>query len=62
MSLDEVIALLQAWRTNLERIMAKCPTSFSLESLSRFLAEFEYQRYDDVEMPGQYLLVCKHVT
>lgn len=56
-SLDDVIALLQAWRINLEHIIRRCPASFSLEGLSRFLAEFEHQRYDEVEVPGQYLLV-----
>lgn len=56
-SLDEVMALLQTWRVNLERVIRRCPASFSLEGLSRFLAEFEHQRYDEVEVPGQYLLV-----
>lgn len=55
--LDDVIALLQAWRTDLESVIKRCASSFSLESLSRFLAEFEFQRYDEVEVPGQYLLV-----
>lgn len=53
-SLDDIIALLQTWRANLERVISRCPASFSLESLSRFLAEFEHQRYDEVEVPGQY--------
>lgn len=57
LDLDDIIALLQSWRTDLEKIIQKCPSSFSLESLSRFLAEFEFQRYDDVEVPGQYLQV-----
>jgi transformation/transcription domain-associated protein len=56
--LDDVIALLQAWRTDLDSVIKRCPSSFSLESLSRFLAEFEFQRYDEVEVPGQYLLVA----
>lgn len=57
LSLDDAIALLQSWKKDLEVVIKRYPRTFSLESLSRFLAEFEYQRYDDVEVPGQYLLV-----
>lgn len=31
------------------------PRNLALDGLSRFLAEFEYHRYDDVDIPGQYL-------
>jgi transformation/transcription domain-associated protein len=38
-------------------MMAERPTEQPLESYSHYLTEFEHQRFDDVEIPGQYSLV-----
>ncbi len=62
MTLDVTITILQKWRISLSHVISRCPTSYSLESLSRYLAEFEYQRYDEIEVPGQYLLVLKIIN
>ena len=36
--------------------MNKVPKSLHLENFSRYLVEFEHQKYEEVEVPGQYLL------
>ena len=54
---SEVLEKLFCWRKKLEPILAKQSLKISLDGLSRFLAEFEYHRYDDIDVPGQYLLM-----
>lgn len=53
--LSEVLDKLLRWRQHLAVILDKLPTRFHLENFSRYLAEFEHQRYDEIEVPGQYL-------
>lgn len=52
-----IMANLRKWNQKLE---ANLPGSkgehFPLDSVSRYLSEFEYQKYDDLELPGQSLL------
>lgn len=56
-SLALVVQRLREWRDKLEPIIRKVPRNLHLENFSRYLVEFEHQKYDDVEVPGQYLLV-----
>eukprot|EP00842_Homolaphlyctis_polyrhiza_P006140 jgi/Hompol1/6527/HPOL_002281-RA len=43
------------WRDNLEIILDRRPRTQYLEQFSPYLAEFEYQKFDEIEVPGQYL-------
>ncbi len=54
---DRVLTKLFLWRNKLEPNLQKHPRKLILDGLSRFLAEFEYHRYDDIDVPGQYLLM-----
>jgi transformation/transcription domain-associated protein len=45
------------WRNKLEPSLKRHPRQLVLDGLSRFLAEFEYHRYDEIDVPGQYLLM-----
>lgn len=54
-SLSQVLDKLLRWRQHLGTILDKLPCKFHLENFSRYLAEFEHQRYDEIEVPGQYL-------
>lgn len=54
---NDVLEKLFCWRKKLEPALDKQPLKLSLDGLSRFLAEFEYHRYDDIDVPGQYLLM-----
>ena len=55
LSLQQSLAQLLKWKQQLAGILDKLPNVFHMENFSRYLAEFEYQKYDDVEIPGQYL-------
>lgn len=50
---------LQEWRnkyeSNIERKVRKSP----LENASHWMVEFQYQKFDEIEVPGQYLKVTK---
>lgn len=50
-----VVEKLFLWRAKLEPSLKRHPKQLVLDGLSRFLAEFEYHRYDDIDVPGQYL-------
>lgn len=52
------IQKLRKWRDRFEEKLDRRPPTQNLESYSPFLSEFRFQRFDDVEVPGQYLLVC----
>lgn len=54
---NEVLGHLFMWRNKLEPNLRRHPRQLVLDGLSRFLAEFEYHRYDDIDVPGQYLLM-----
>jgi hypothetical protein len=54
-SLREYVHRLQRWRDNYEVRLDVRPTLQHLEHCSHYLVEFQHQRFDDVELPGQYL-------
>ncbi|TDZ59852.1 Transcription-associated protein 1 [Colletotrichum trifolii] len=51
----EYIHKLRRWRNKFEEKLDRRTTRVSLEAFSPHLSEFRYQRFDDVEVPGQYL-------
>ncbi|KAF8460620.1 hypothetical protein BDZ91DRAFT_851440 [Kalaharituber pfeilii] len=50
------IEKLRKWRDRFEEKLDRRPPTQNLESYSPLLSEFRFQRFDDVEVPGQYLL------
>ncbi|ROT39320.1 transcription-associated protein [Sodiomyces alkalinus F11] len=54
-TMDEYIMKLRHWRNKFEEKLDRRQTRVNLEAFSPHLSEFRYQRFDDVEMPGQYL-------
>jgi len=53
----EYLRRLQTWRDRYERILDSKPREQSLDLLSHYLVDFQYTRFDDIEVPGQYLEV-----
>ena len=51
----EYIHKLRKWRDKFEEKLDRRPQSYNLESHSQHLSEFRYQKFDEVEVPGQYL-------
>ncbi|RKP14820.1 FAT domain-containing protein [Piptocephalis cylindrospora] len=51
------VVRLRRWKREFERYLDAQPTFIPLETLSTYLADFEHQRFEDVEIPGQYLLL-----
>ena len=51
----EYIHKLRKWRDKFEEKLDRRPVHASLESFSSHLSEFSFQKFDDVEIPGQYL-------
>ncbi|KAI0472046.1 FAT domain-containing protein [Xylariaceae sp. FL0804] len=51
----EYIHKLRKWRDKFEEKLDRRNPRAYLESYSRHLSEFRYQKFDDVEVPGQYL-------
>jgi transformation/transcription domain-associated protein len=51
----EYIHKLRRWRNKFEEKLDRRTTRVSLEAFSPHLSEFRYQKFDDVEVPGQYL-------
>ena len=51
----EYIHRLRKWRDKFEERLDRRPAQASLESFSPPLSEFRFQKFDDVEVPGQYL-------
>ena len=54
-SLREYVARLQRWRDRYEESLDKRPKRQHLEHCSHYLVEFQHQKFDEVEIPGQYL-------
>lgn len=57
-SLYEYIQRLQHWRGRYEKFLDARPRVQPLDLLSHWLVEFQYTKFDEVEVPGQYLEVC----
>ncbi|EJF61235.1 atypical/PIKK/TRRAP protein kinase [Dichomitus squalens LYAD-421 SS1] len=53
-TLNEYIRKLQQWRDKYERLLDARPRVQSLENLGPYLIEFQYTKFDEVEVPGQY--------
>ncbi|KAK7430359.1 transcription-associated protein 1 [Neonectria magnoliae] len=51
----EYIHKLRRWRNKFEEKLDRRVTRTSLENFSPHLSEFRYQKFDEVEIPGQYL-------
>lgn len=51
----EYVHKLRKWRDKFEEKLDRRPQYHSLESYSPHLSEFRFQKFDEVEMPGQYL-------
>lgn len=51
----EYIHKLRRWRNKFEEKLDRRVTRVSLETFSPHLSEFRYAKFDDVEVPGQYL-------
>ncbi|KAL2316433.1 PIKK/TRRAP protein kinase Tra1 [Schizosaccharomyces pombe] len=47
---------LRMWRKKIENILDQRPKFLHLEQCSLYLSEFQHQKFDEVEIPGQYLL------
>ncbi|KAI6151887.1 hypothetical protein BKA82DRAFT_2906299 [Pisolithus tinctorius] len=50
----EYIRRLQRWRDRQEKHLDSRPRFQSLDLLSHYLTEFQYSKFDDIEVPGQY--------
>jgi transformation/transcription domain-associated protein len=53
----QYVAKLRTWRDKFEAMLDSRSRKQKLESASHYLIEFQHQKFDDVEIPGQYLLV-----
>ncbi|KAI0352960.1 atypical/PIKK/TRRAP protein kinase [Trametes cingulata] len=53
-NLQEYIRKLIQWRDKYERLLDTRPRVQSLDNLSHYLIEFQYTKFDEVEVPGQY--------
>jgi transformation/transcription domain-associated protein len=51
----EYIHKLRKWRDKFEEKLDRRRTHANLESYSQHLSEFKFQKFDEVEIPGQYL-------
>ena len=50
----EYIRRLQRWRDRQEKYLDSRPRIQSLDLLSHYLTEFQYGKFDEIEVPGQY--------
>ncbi|KAI8988247.1 hypothetical protein BDF20DRAFT_910766 [Mycotypha africana] len=57
MNQEEYIAKLRLWRDKFEAMLDARPRKLKLEAASHYLVEFQHQKFDDVEIPGQYLML-----
>lgn len=54
-SLEELLMRYRKWRSKLEKLLDSRIRTHNLEHFSSYLVEFEYQKFEDIEVPGQYL-------
>jgi transformation/transcription domain-associated protein len=57
----EYVQRLQQWRDRYEKSLGSRPRIQSLDLLSHYLAEFQYGKFDEIEVPGQYTEVMQMV-
>ncbi|KAJ5702643.1 hypothetical protein N7488_010191 [Penicillium malachiteum] len=55
-TMHEYIQKLRRWRDKFEEKLDRRPQAGNLESYSPHLSEFRFLKFDEVEVPGQYLL------
>ncbi|KAI0698576.1 hypothetical protein BC835DRAFT_1541792 [Cytidiella melzeri] len=53
-SFSEYLQRLQQWKVKYEKVLDNRPRFQSLDSASHYLTDFQYTKYDDVEVFGQY--------
>lgn len=56
-NLSQLCERFRIWRDRLEILLDHRPQKLFLEHFSHYLAEFEFQKFEEIEVPGQYLLV-----
>jgi transformation/transcription domain-associated protein len=56
-NLSQLVNKFRLWRDGLEQLLDLRPKKQRLEKYSSYLVEFEFQKFDDIEVPGQYDLV-----
>ncbi|KAI8840240.1 FAT domain-containing protein [Chytridium lagenaria] len=56
-NLSQLIMKFREWRDRLENLLYSRPRRQHLEQYSHYLIEFEYQKFDDIDVPGQYFLL-----
>ncbi|KAI8806472.1 hypothetical protein BJ742DRAFT_680099, partial [Cladochytrium replicatum] len=56
-TLFQLVEKFREWRDKLEILLDRRPRRQNLEHFSHYLVEFEYQKFDEIEIPGQYSLV-----
>ncbi|KAM0751100.1 hypothetical protein T439DRAFT_380110 [Meredithblackwellia eburnea MCA 4105] len=54
-NLRQYVERLQSWRDRYEAVLNRRPKKANLENSSHWLVEFQYQKFDEIEVPGQYL-------
>ncbi|CCF50080.1 hypothetical protein NDA11_006772 [Ustilago hordei] len=54
-TLRDYVSKLQRWRDRYETSLDRRPSKQHLEHCSHYLVEFQHQKFDEVEVPGQYL-------
>ncbi|KAK6523766.1 hypothetical protein TWF281_001738 [Arthrobotrys megalospora] len=59
-NLQSYIQKLRRWRDRFEEKLDRRPAHASLESFSPHLSDFRFQKFEEVEVPGQYLLHRDH--
>jgi transformation/transcription domain-associated protein len=57
LTLREYIRRMMQWRDKYENILDSRPRFQSLDTVSKWLIEFQHGKFDEVEVPGQYLEV-----
>lgn len=58
----EYIRRLQRWRDRYGKYLDSRPRVQSLDGLSHYLVEFQYGKFDEIEVPGQYTEVSALLT
>ncbi|KAI8618395.1 hypothetical protein BC830DRAFT_946632 [Chytriomyces sp. MP71] len=56
-TLIQLVDNFRSWRDKLEIVLDNRPRKQQLEFFSHYLVEFEYQKFDEIEVPGQYFLL-----
>jgi transformation/transcription domain-associated protein len=54
-NLEQLCMKYRYWQRRLERFLESRPKKLNLENLSSYLVQFEFQKFDEIEVPGQYL-------